>query len=191
MSALRQFGGEPLVAGRGEPNRPTHSRRSRKSSERGTSLIEFAFVFVITLVLMFGMIDFARALYSYHFVSNAAREGARFASVRGYLCSPSITQCPAQPDDIKTYVLSLVPLGIDSHNVTVNVNASVTNPPPANPNNLPVCATYWDYPGCPVAVQVVYNFNYIFPVAFYSLAPVSFHAGTIAMSSTAQMTISR
>ena len=75
----------------------TPAERRRQSGERGSTLFEFAMVAMITLVLMFGMIDLARALYSYHFVTTAAREGARFASVRGVLCSNSVTPgpCPA------------------------------------------------------------------------------------------------
>jgi hypothetical protein len=188
MSAIRRIKRvSRLGCGNEAAENAMPQQRSRRASERGSTLLEFAFVLIITLVLMFGIIDFGRALYSYHFVANAAREGARFASVRGYLCSTSTTPCPAQPDDIKTYVLSLVPLGIDPNNVDVHVD----NPPPGNPNGLPVCGTTWDYPGCAVAVQVTYSFNYIFPLAVYNSAPVSFHAGTINMSSTSQMTISR
>jgi len=184
MIRARKFGTSPFLAGPAEPVGSAASPRARRSGERGGTLVEFAFTFVITLILMFAMIDFARALYSYHFVSNAAREAARWASVRGQLCSGSATPCPAQSGDITAYVSQITPLGIDPLGVSV-VSSVVSNgenicsgAPPA-------------YPGCPVQVIVKYNFNYIFPPSFYSLAPVGFQAGTIAMSSTAQIVDSR
>ena len=162
-------------------------RVSRRSSERGSTIVEFAFIFVVTLILMFGIIDFARAVYSYHLLTFAAREGARFASVRGQECtSLPAPSCPADQPHITDFVKSIVQQsGIDQSAITV------TYPVPDNPNNLPVCGTYWNYPGCAVDVQVTYDFNYIFPISFYGAAPVSFQAGTIHMGSTAEMTISR
>lgn len=162
----------------------TMIRRPSKKSERGTTIVEFAFSVVVTFVLIFGMVDFARALYSYHFISNAAREATRFASVRGVLCSSSESPCPAAAADIQNYVLQITPLGIDQSQITV----TPTWPTPVYP---PVCGTTQGYPGCPVQVQVSYNFNFLFPVNFYNLAPVSFSASSFTMSSTSEMTISR
>ena len=64
--------------------------RNRKPAERerGSTLVEFALVTVLVLVpLIFGIIDFARAAYAYHYVSYSAREAARWASVRGAQCA--------------------------------------------------------------------------------------------------------
>ncbi len=162
----------------------TMIQRPSKRSERGTALVEFAFTAVVTFVLFFGIVDFARALYSYHFISNAAREATRFASVRGALCSASASPCPAGAADIRNYVLQIAPLGIDQTQITV----TPTWPAPVYP---PVCGTTQGYPGCPVQVQVSYNFNFLFPVNFYKSAPVSFSASSFIMSSTSEMTISR
>ncbi len=170
-------------------NRILPARRPRKSGERGATILEFAIAFVLTFVLIFAMIDFARALYSFHYLSNAAREGARFASVRGASCdAAAVSPCSAQGSDIQTYVQEIAPQGIVSTSVTVNQNTSFLWP---NPNNIPVCGTTPNYPGCVVQVQVNYPFNFIFPLGFYNSAPVSFQAGTINMSSTYQMIISR
>ena len=50
--------------------------RNVQSKQRGASALEFAFVIVLILFpLIFGIIDFSRALYAYHWVSYAAREG--------------------------------------------------------------------------------------------------------------------
>lgn len=164
--------------------RLTPRQRHRKAKERGTALIEFAFSMVVTVVLIFGMIDFARGLYSYHFISNAAREATRFASVRGALCSGSVNLCPADAADVRTYVMQIVPQGIDPTQLTITPTWPTHNFPP-------VCTSTRGYPGCPVEVKVSYNFSYIFPAAFYNMAPVSYGATSFTMSSTSQMIISR
>src|SRR3972149_4234930 len=48
---------------------------------RGQSLVEFALVIPILLILVFGIIDFGMGLRSYISLTNATREGARFAAV--------------------------------------------------------------------------------------------------------------
>lgn len=161
-------------------------RRLRKPGERGNTLVEFALTFVVLFVLVFAMIDFARALYTYHFISEAAREATRFASVRGYLCSASVNDCQATGGEIRRYVDSLVPPGIDRAPFFLHVNSTWTNP-----NNLPVCGSYENYPGCGVEVTITYDFNFIFPHEFYQSDPVGFSANNIHMSSSSQMIISR
>jgi Flp pilus assembly protein TadG len=49
-------------------------------AERGQSLVEFAMVAPLVLVLLFAIVDFGRAFQSWITVTNAAREGARLAA---------------------------------------------------------------------------------------------------------------
>jgi Flp pilus assembly protein TadG len=51
-----------------------------KQSERGASLIETALVLPLLLLLVAGIVDLGGAFNSYIIVTNAAREGARYAS---------------------------------------------------------------------------------------------------------------
>lgn len=51
-----------------------------KQSERGASLIETALVLPLLLLLVAGIVDLGGAFNSYIMVTNAAREGARYAS---------------------------------------------------------------------------------------------------------------
>jgi Flp pilus assembly protein TadG len=185
MMRARKSVSSPFLTGYQEQAGAGAPRRARRSGERGGTLVEFAFTFVITIILMFAMIDFARALYSYHFVTNAAREAARWASVRGQMCTGLATPCPAQSTDISNYVTQqITPLGIDSGNVTVI--------PTVAANGETVCGGLPPaYPGCPISVEVDYTFNYLFPISFYNLAPVSFQAGQYTMRSTAQIVDSR
>jgi hypothetical protein len=50
-------------------------------SERGQSLVEFALILPILVLLLVGVFDFGRAVYAFNTVSNAARQGARLAIV--------------------------------------------------------------------------------------------------------------
>jgi Flp pilus assembly protein TadG len=50
---------------------------------RGQSLIEFALILPMMLVVMFMITEFGRALYTYNVLATAARAGARAAVVAG------------------------------------------------------------------------------------------------------------
>ncbi len=103
-------------------------------------MVEFAMVLMITLTLIFGIIQASLALYAFTFVSYGARCGARYAMVRGSK-SPS----PATSGSVQTYVQSLAfPLDTSSMTVTTTWN----------PNNDP---------GSTVTVQVTYVFRPLAP----------------------------
>ena len=48
---------------------------------RGQSMVEFALVLPIFAILLFGIIDFGRYVFTANALNNGAREAARFASV--------------------------------------------------------------------------------------------------------------
>jgi len=56
-------------------------RSRRRPDARGQSLVEFALVLPLFLVLVMGIADFGLAVFSYNSITNAAREGARLAIV--------------------------------------------------------------------------------------------------------------
>ena len=60
------------------------SRRSRRrrEGEKGQSLVEFALVVPIFLLLVFAIIDFGFGFHAWLTVTNSAREGARIGAVR-------------------------------------------------------------------------------------------------------------
>ncbi|HWC22242.1 MAG TPA: TadE/TadG family type IV pilus assembly protein [Flexivirga sp.] len=53
--------------------------RNLHKGERGASLVEFAIVLPLFLLLIGGMVDFGRAFYTEVMLTNGAREGARSA----------------------------------------------------------------------------------------------------------------
>ncbi len=116
--------------------------RAPRLNEIGSALLEFGLVVVVFFMFVFGVMDFGRALYTYHFVSNAACQATRYAIVRG-----SSSTDPATATDIANYVKSITPEGIDPNSLTVSTTWS--------PN---------DSPGSSVHVQVSDNFTFMTPV---------------------------
>jgi hypothetical protein len=56
-------------------------RKKKQDEQGGQSLVEFAFVIIFLLLVIFGVIDFARLFFAYATMSNGAREGARFGII--------------------------------------------------------------------------------------------------------------
>jgi hypothetical protein len=59
-------------------------RRYRQSGQSGQSLMEFAIVLPLLLLIAFGIIEFGRAYYQYNTLSKAIRNGARYMSFHPY-----------------------------------------------------------------------------------------------------------
>src|SRR5688572_19089729 len=63
---------------------PAHPATRRLfGRERGSTAVEFALVLPVLLLLIFGIIDFARLVTTYTTVRSAAREAVRYGSVLG------------------------------------------------------------------------------------------------------------
>lgn len=131
-------------------------------------MVEFAIVATAFLLLMFGIMDFGRAIFTYHAVANAAREGSRYAMVRGSSCT--VTGCPATSATIQTYVRG--------RNGTLMTPSSITVT--ASWPGTTGCAAGSNAAGCKVAVTVSYPFHF---------AALPF--ADLTMSSTSTMIISQ
>jgi hypothetical protein len=70
-------------------------RLRRRDDASGQSLAEFAIILPIFLLVVFGMIDIGRVVWATDNITNAAREGARFASIHG---GSPISACPVGPN---------------------------------------------------------------------------------------------
>lgn len=51
------------------------------SNERGATLVEFSIAMTVFLTVMFGVIEFGRALWVHNALADAARRGARYATL--------------------------------------------------------------------------------------------------------------
>lgn len=145
---------------------------NRLEYQRGATTVEFAISAMLLIAVLFGIMQCSLLLYTYHTVSNAARQATRWAIVRGSDCIAST--CPASASDVKTYVLTQVPL-LDSSKVSVATTWSSSGTCTVQSSAGPAG------PGCTVSVQVSYPFQLSIP-----LIPI---AG-ITLSSTSQMVIS-
>ena len=76
---------------------------SRRQHSRGQSIVEFALVFPIMMLLLAGAIDLGRAFYAYIAVENAAKEGAFFGS-RSPLCDEKGLPVCADPNNVVWHV---------------------------------------------------------------------------------------
>lgn len=56
----------------------------RRGRESGNAIIEFAFVLPLLLATVAGIVDFGFLFQRYEVITNAAREGARMATLPGY-----------------------------------------------------------------------------------------------------------
>jgi Flp pilus assembly protein TadG len=141
------------------------------SGEEGQTVVESAFSLLILLMTVLGIMDLGLALYSYDFVADAAREGARYAVVHGSTC----VGCVATQSSVETYVKSLGLGGIRSSDLTVT-------------------ATWPDTSSCTPSVSpcnnrgnnVVVTVNYVFRLNI-PLVPSS----TLNLSSTSESMIAQ
>lgn len=82
--------------------------RRWRETDAGQTLVEFSLILPIMLIMLFALVDFGRAFYTWIVVTNAAREGARTGAVQ-------------QPvDAIKTQVVKTAS-GLDSTKLTITV----------------------------------------------------------------------
>jgi Flp pilus assembly protein TadG len=92
------------------------TRRGRR--ERGQSLVETAVVLPILLLLVAAVVDFGRAFDAYIVLTNAAREGARFGSVKPTLSEGEVKQIVV--DDVLGSGTNITHMGgFTADNVTV------------------------------------------------------------------------
>jgi Flp pilus assembly protein TadG len=106
-----------------------------RRDQRGQSMVEFALASVVFFTLIFGIIQFGRAVFQYNTVSSLAQEGARWASVHG-----STSDAPGTAAQLQSYVEGRAP------GFAVTVTST-----PANPSAVP--------PGTVVSVRVVSAFD--------------------------------
>ena len=62
----------------------------------GVAAVEFALVLPLLLLILFGIINFGTLMYDQAVITNAAREGARWASINAEMDKPSGAPCSSQ-----------------------------------------------------------------------------------------------
>jgi Flp pilus assembly protein TadG len=156
-----------------------HYLRSRCAMEdyrnsEGQTLVETAVSLTLLFSMVFGLINVGMALYSYNFVAESAREGSRYAMVRGSSCSSPCTV--ATNASVQAYVQSLRYPGLNSSNVTT------TTTWPDTGSSCTPSITPCNNPGNNVMVKVSYSFPWSIPFV---------PSRTLTMSSTSEVIISQ
>ena len=157
-------------------------RRNRRRNQRGQSLVEFAFVMPIIVLVIVAFIEIGRAVFAWNTIANAARQGARVAVVNQLSV---VTDCdesrpiedPYEPHwSIRGCAIAAAgALGI----TTANVSVSYAAPPSTSLSCSPTL-----HVGCIAAITVTYNYTVTTPF-------VSMLIGPIAMTQTSEMPIER
>lgn len=159
------------------PTKPETRARSislhdLRHGEQGSAAVEFAASTVVWFTTMVGLMGMCQAIYTYHYVSEAAREGTRYAMVRGNTASS-----PATNATVQTWVRGLGYPGIQPSLMTVTTTwaaypSSGTCSPSTTCNN----------PGNAVTVQA----SYAYPLSIPYIAKK-----TLTMTSTSTMIIAQ
>ena len=148
----------------------------------GQSLVEFALVIPIILLLVVGFFEIGRAVFAYNTIANAARQAVRVAAVNQI---PDVTDCDETRPVEDPYephwslrgcaIAAAAPLGITTANVSV-----AYAPPPSTT----ITCTPTIHVGCIASVTVTYN--YVVSTPFVSML-----IGPMTMSQTSAMPVER
>jgi Flp pilus assembly protein TadG len=133
----------------------SQSRSDDRRRRRGQSLVEFALVLPLFLLILAAIVDFGMALSSTITLSNAAREGARLGTV-----NPSPTAVEARVRAVAN-TLDGTRLTVTSTCRTLSGSTWVT------------CSGAGWQPGDSMIVQANYEYRLIWPLAFGTAIPLS------------------
>jgi Flp pilus assembly protein TadG len=140
------------------------------SSQRGTSLVEFALVSWILLMLVFGIIEFSRMVLVYTTLGNASSVAVRYAVVHG----SDVNATPATTTDVCN-VFKNYAFGLNISNLacggTSGARVMVTWPDAG----VSPCSADGKTAGCRVKVAVFYPYD-----PFLSVLPLTVNLGASA-----------
>ncbi len=129
-------------------NRDPMSSRRLAGWSRGQAAVETTMSVMLWLILVFGIIEFAYAMYCYDQVSDAAKLGVRYAIVHG-----TSSSSPANTSQITSYLTSqLSGMDTSTSDGYFTVTAACGS---GSSNSTPPCD-----PGYTVSLQVKYNFRF-------------------------------
>ena len=143
------------------PSRRLSGARGLARSERGTAIVEFALIAPLLFFLVFGIIEFGRALNYYNDLTQLAGQGARAAIVSRNPDSTAVgtasTGCPAPGNQsIQCQIAKTFPTdnqlknGMSACLGTLNTSTGVITAPTTAPSI-----------GAPVTVRTKYPFHFL------------------------------
>jgi Flp pilus assembly protein TadG len=161
-------------------------------NDEAQSLVEFALIVPMLLILVFGIIDFGLGLRAYISIASATREGARYASIPnppGTFTSGGAGDCNGTTTTTVVGKVCETINGLNLANVqNVKVEVCDTASPPvcvaasANGSNM--------LPGKSVRITADYRYYYITPVkALINFVSAGALTNYLTVSSTTDMRI--
>ncbi len=129
-------------------------RLNPRNRRQGAALIEYALVLPILILLVSGLIILGLGVFRYQQLATLAREGARYASVRGAQYQTESGKSAASADDVYTNAILPLAIGLDLDNLTHTVtwSDSAKAPTVADPTSNP--------PGQPLGTTVTVTVTY-------------------------------
>jgi Flp pilus assembly protein TadG len=106
---------------------------SRLRNDRGVALVEFALVAPLLMMLLFGMLDFGRALNYWIDETHLANMGARMAVVENWP-----TEAPPTSQTLQDYIREQAHAGELKENVTVCITLGSGGPAEGEPVTVTV-----------------------------------------------------
>jgi Flp pilus assembly protein TadG len=121
-----------------------------RGERRGQSMVEFALVLPVFILILVGIFDFGRAIFAYHTLANASREGARQAVV-----DQTLTHIEERAID------HAVSLGLTADDVSVDYRRAST-PEVVGSCNASVGSA--QVVGCVAVVRLEHNYDAAVPL---------------------------
>lgn len=129
--------------------------KTRGEKRRGASLVEFAFIVPVLLLLLVGILEYSRFLFTVQVMNNAAREGARYVVVN--------TTTTLTTTDIQNYVNTYMAgtgAQLSGYSATSNITVFQASATTGLDNSGGWANTAW---GQPIGVTVSGTYNPIVP----------------------------
>lgn len=146
----------------------------RHRTGRGQSLVEFALILPIFLLLIMGIVDAGRLIFTYNTVANAARQGARIAIVNQSTTGTNTCDtASATAWSVGCAVVSGSILNLDPADVVVGYRDAT---------DTATCTTVQI--GCIAVVTVTGTYSPLTPI-------IGQYIGTVDVSSTSKMGVER
>ena len=118
------------------------SRRKGLKGRRGTSAVEAAVVYPVTILLLIGTVVLGLGVFRYQQVQCLAREGARYASVHGPQYAADSQKPYATSQDVLDYITHNLAVGLQTNDLSCTVTWSPNPPTTSTPSTVSVYLTY-------------------------------------------------
>jgi Flp pilus assembly protein TadG len=141
--------------------------RRDTAGEAGAALVETALSAAVMFSVLIGLFEVCLAMYTFTYVSDAAREATRWAMVRGSTSctnsSSNLPGCGATSAQIQAYVDSLQYPAMNASNLTVTVSYLVVSTSSGSAVWSACVTSPCNVPGNEVRVQVKYQLPLYIP----------------------------